>query len=117
MTEAESRAYLESVWGEIKLEIRRIPGWDKFWTVVTKGHIGDLCASDFLPTTKSEALIAAVAYTQKLQAEIVELEEEIAMIKLQCYSSVFGVAVIERTIARLRAILAEKRAGMRRVSR
>ena len=113
MTEQKSKAYLKSVWRNVDLS----PYHRTEHLAVRVGGAGFVNFA----VGGAESLTKAVTYTKKLLAEIAEVEEEIEY--LECSrdgaehaswdDSEQAAAAFERTIARLRAILAEKRAGMK----
>ena len=108
MTESESRAYLESVWGNVDLS-------PYHGTEHLAVRVGGACFVNF-DTGGAESLTKAVAYTKKLLAEIAELREDISVYKALVTGRAMSIATLNALVhaaERAESILAEKRAGMK----
>ena len=106
MTEQKSKAYLKSVWRNVDLS----PYHRTEHLAVRVGGAGFVNFA----VGGAESLTKAVTYTKKVEEEIEYLEcSRDGAEHASWDDSEQAAAAFERTIARLRAILAEKRAGMK----
>ena len=113
MTSAEEEAYVRGRWERVHVkddqEMEESEDiWFRIWIGPDKGDVLFDCGAP----TKEEVIHRAYLFTERREAEIADIVDEITSLRSIAYSTnVISASVCERIIAREQAVLAELRRG------